>query len=45
MTYCCRVKHGIVNKGEKTMPRTMVLYSKCMFALIDKFGVSWCLFI
>lgn len=42
-----RVKHAyeVLKDGAQiSHPLGKCSYSKCMFALIDKFGVSWCLF-
>jgi PhnB protein len=42
-----KVKHAyeVLKDGAEILcPLGECSYSKCMFALIDKFGVSWCLF-
>lgn len=43
-----RVKHAydVLKDGAAiTSPLGECFYSKCMFSLIDKFGVNWCLFV
>ncbi len=43
-----RVKHAyevLKDGAEISYPLGESFFSKCMFGLIDKFGVNWCLFI
>jgi PhnB protein len=39
-----RAYHALSVGAEVTDPLGPCFYSPCMFSLIDRFGVSWCLF-